>query len=198
MRHGKAHAKVEGQQDSLRKLSPEGEEQAQIRQAEFSKKGIKFDRVYSSPFDRAVQTAQIASAGLYSGEIIQIPQLVHAGTPYEDRMNEMFKDPKVGGGVRALAEYRENNIYWDDFMNWAFNAAFAVYQQIKNAHCENDSNVLVVGHGPLQNAVALRFLKILDVDYERHFDEISPVLSESQAIVINIDCGTVTGIERIE
>ena len=63
-------------------LNDDGRQQAAKVRDQFAQKGIRFDKVYSSPLDRAVQTADIIAAG--------VPRAV------DDRLIEMDYGPYEG------------------------------------------------------------------------------------------------------
>jgi phosphohistidine phosphatase len=82
LRHGIAEDGLPGTSDSVRKLTPEGREKTAAVLAAARRSGVSLTVILSSPYVRAVQTAQIAAKELhYEGDISLIDSLVPHGTP---------------------------------------------------------------------------------------------------------------------
>jgi phosphohistidine phosphatase len=82
LRHGIAEDAAAGHSDASRALTEEGKTktEAVVRTAEEA--GVKPSLILSSPYRRAVETAQVAASVLkYAGEVTQIRSLVPHGTP---------------------------------------------------------------------------------------------------------------------
>lgn len=81
-RHGIAADAPPGHSDSLRPLTPEGRERsaAVIRMARGA--GVAPSLIASSPYVRAVQTAEVAAKEFgWKGGLLRLPSLVPHGTP---------------------------------------------------------------------------------------------------------------------
>ncbi len=82
LRHGIAADGEAGQPDSVRTLTPEGRKKlrAMLRSAKAA--GVAPSLILTSPYKRAVQTAQLAAAALdYGGELLRTNALVPGSTP---------------------------------------------------------------------------------------------------------------------
>lgn len=92
IRHGQTDANLRNELQGRRDvpLNEQGREQARRARAFLDERGILFDRVYSSPLCRAVETARIVSGG---------------GVPVEkdDRLLEMDYGPYEGMDLRKPA-----------------------------------------------------------------------------------------------
>lgn len=125
LRHGETKINVEGgrfqgQIDTWEAaLTPRGEEQARQAGEEFRRLGITFDRVLSSPLDRAVRTAVLAS-GLPEAEIVRDKRLLEMnfgpleGKPWDHMdpikfhtmmysFDQYFPGPGMESGVQLVA-----------------------------------------------------------------------------------------------
>jgi phosphohistidine phosphatase len=81
-RHGIAEDAPPGRADSTRALTPEGRERtaAVVKMARDA--GVTPSLIASSPYVRAVQTAEVAAKGFaWQGEILRLPTLVPHGNP---------------------------------------------------------------------------------------------------------------------
>jgi phosphohistidine phosphatase len=81
-RHGIAEDAPQGRSDSSRALTDEGRERsaAVVKMARGA--GVAPSLIASSPYVRAVQTAEVAAKEFgYSGELVRLPSLVPHGTP---------------------------------------------------------------------------------------------------------------------
>jgi len=81
-RHGIAEDAPPGRPDSSRALTEEGRERsaAVVRMADAA--GVTPSLIASSPYARAVQTAEVAAKEFgWKGELLQLPSLVPHGTP---------------------------------------------------------------------------------------------------------------------
>jgi phosphohistidine phosphatase len=80
LRHGIAEDARPGTSDADRALTPEGKEK--LRRV-LKRAGITPSLILSSPYKRAVETAEIAAEVLgYSGKVVRVEALVPGGSPY--------------------------------------------------------------------------------------------------------------------
>jgi phosphohistidine phosphatase len=80
LRHGIAEDARPGGSDADRALTPEGKEKLH---RVLKRTGIEPSLILSSPYKRAVETAEIASEVLgYAGKVVRIEALVPNGSPY--------------------------------------------------------------------------------------------------------------------
>ena len=81
-RHGIAEDAPPGRADSTRALTPEGRERAAAVVKMAREAGVTPSLIASSPYLRAVQTAEVAAKGFgYAGDILRLPTLVPHGNP---------------------------------------------------------------------------------------------------------------------
>src|ERR1017187_1483706 len=81
-RHGIAEDLLAGRSDSSRTLTPEGRERAASVVRLARQAGVMPSLIASSPYTRAVQTAEIAAREFgWKGELLSLPSLVPHGTP---------------------------------------------------------------------------------------------------------------------
>ncbi len=81
-RHGIAEDVPAGRSDSSRALTPEGRERAAAVVRMARNAGVKPSLIASSPYVRAVQTAEIAAKEFnWKGDLLSLPSLVPHGTP---------------------------------------------------------------------------------------------------------------------
>ncbi len=82
-------------------LNEAGESQAREVGVELKRRGIKFERIYSSPLSRALRTAELAT-GVPESQIIKEPRIIefsfgqYEGMTYEEmgpKMFEFLSDP---------------------------------------------------------------------------------------------------------
>lgn len=66
LRHGIAEEPALGQPDSTRRLTPEGVAKMQREARGMARLGLKWDAVFTSPYDRALETAQIVAKILHT------------------------------------------------------------------------------------------------------------------------------------
>lgn len=86
LRHGIAEDTRPGGSDADRALTPEGKEK--LRRV-LKRAGVELSLILSSPYRRAVETAEIAAEVLrYQGKIVRVEALVPHGSPY-DVWNEL-------------------------------------------------------------------------------------------------------------
>lgn len=78
LRHGDAEKYAEN--DSVRTLTPRGEEQTAALAAFLSKTGVRFDRIFSSPLVRARRTAKIFADGLGLEDAIAVDNRLACGS----------------------------------------------------------------------------------------------------------------------
>ena len=82
VRHAHAARALPGQQDANRCLSLDGRQTARAVGARLRKEGVVFDRVFTSPFVRAIQTAELTCSTLgYEGIIESSPALASGAAP---------------------------------------------------------------------------------------------------------------------
>ncbi len=82
LRHGIASDGEAGQPDSGRTLTPEGRKKLRAMLHSVAAAGVAPSLILTSPYKRAVQTAQIAAAALgYGGELLRTNALVPGSTP---------------------------------------------------------------------------------------------------------------------
>jgi phosphohistidine phosphatase len=80
LRHGIAEDARPGASDADRSLTPEGREK--LRRV-LKRAGIAPSLILSSPYKRAVETAEIAAEVLgYAGKVVRVEALVPGGSPY--------------------------------------------------------------------------------------------------------------------
>jgi phosphohistidine phosphatase len=84
LRHGIAENGRPGMKDSDRALTEEGKEKLKRVLARARRAGVKPSVILSSPYRRAIQTAEIAADSLdYKGKILQTPALVPDASPHQ-------------------------------------------------------------------------------------------------------------------
>src|SRR5579863_5406571 len=82
LRHGIAADGEAGQPDSGRTLTPEGRKKLRAMLQSAAAAGVAPSLILTSPYKRAVQTAQLAAAALgYGGELLRTNALVPGSTP---------------------------------------------------------------------------------------------------------------------
>jgi phosphohistidine phosphatase len=80
LRHGIAEDARPGSSDADRSLTPEGKDK--LRRV-LKRAGITPSLILSSPYKRAVETAEIAAEVLsYAGKVVRVEALVPGGSPY--------------------------------------------------------------------------------------------------------------------
>jgi phosphohistidine phosphatase len=83
-RHGIAEDAPPGRSDSSRALTDAGRERSAAVAKMAREAGVAPSLIASSPYLRAVQTAEVAAKEFgYSGELVRLPSLVPHGTPEE-------------------------------------------------------------------------------------------------------------------
>ena len=104
IRHGQTDANLRHELQGRRDipLNEQGRRQAEMVRAFFEERGILFDRVYSSPLGRAVETARIVSGGNVPVET-------------DDRLLEMDYGPYEGMDLRKPAP--EAVTFFSDFVH---------------------------------------------------------------------------------
>lgn len=81
-RHGIAEDAPPGHADSLRRLTPEGRARSAAVAGMARHAGVAPSLIASSPYARAVQTAEVAAKEFdWKGELLRLPSLVPHGTP---------------------------------------------------------------------------------------------------------------------
>jgi len=104
LRHGVAESARAGMKDSDRALTEEGREKLArvLRRAHGA--GVEPDLILSSPYRRAMETAEQAAHALgYEGKIVPTPALVPGGSPF-DVWEEIRKRPSEGSILLASHE----------------------------------------------------------------------------------------------
>ncbi|HWE48990.1 MAG TPA: phosphohistidine phosphatase SixA [Bryobacteraceae bacterium] len=82
-RHGIAEDRMPGHPDSSRQLTEEGRKKTALVAKMARASGVKPSLIISSPFDRAMQTAEAAAKEFgYEGKILQSRTLVPDGSPH--------------------------------------------------------------------------------------------------------------------
>lgn len=169
LRHGRtewnARHRIQGSNVEI-DLDDEGVKQAEETAEGFRRAGLKFDRVYSSPYRRALHTAEIVCAGtggtpVVDDRIREIGFGEYEGTPFfeagfiDDNIRAAFEDPEKyvprGGETypQVLARVR-------DFLE----------RELKplEGKCEK---VLAVAHGGVLHAVVTL---VLGLDVSRFWE----------------------------
>jgi phosphohistidine phosphatase len=83
-RHGIAEDAPPGRSDSSRALTDAGRERSAAVAKMAREAGVTPSLIASSPYVRAVQTAEVAAKEFdYSGDLVRLPSLVPHGTPEE-------------------------------------------------------------------------------------------------------------------
>lgn len=83
-RHGIAEDATPGQDDSTRRLTPRGIEKLHRILRTAREAGVRPDTILTSPYVRAVQTAEAAKEALgFEGELIETEALVPYQTPFD-------------------------------------------------------------------------------------------------------------------
>jgi broad specificity phosphatase PhoE len=177
-RHGNA-PKVEGVPDSKKPLSAKGQAQAvSLGQ----KLPTSFHAVYSSPFTRAVLTAEFALGE--RNRIVEMPILA----PTSDDMNTMFTDLMYSSLAKYFAHELGHTLH-----AWAKEALNELVEQWRQVHAEMGGRVtiLVTGHAVCQNAIAHAIAELLGVDHPLYASlmelSLQTVLGEAEAISISLD-----------
>lgn len=137
VRHGQTKLNVEKRMQARNgePLNETGIEQAKTLQKEFENNGILFDYVYSSPQERAVQTAKISSK---KNPIID-DRLDVYDMGEADRM--LITDIKFTGTVPDMNIY--NGIEkLEDYKKRIYSFIDEIMEKYKN----KDGNILIVGH----------------------------------------------------
>jgi len=84
LRHAIAEDAAAGQPDADRRLTPSGEEKLRRVLARATEAGVNPDVILTSPYVRAVQTAEIARTELgFKDELIHTESLVPFATPFD-------------------------------------------------------------------------------------------------------------------
>lgn len=81
LRHGSAEAAA-GRPDRERALTPEGIRQIQAQAACLRRAGLRLDRIYTSPYLRARQTAELVGAEL--GLTVDVAPVLQCGCAFDD------------------------------------------------------------------------------------------------------------------
>lgn len=84
LRHAIAEDAADGQSDADRRLTPAGQAKLRRVMARAGESGVRPDVILTSPYVRAVQTAEIAKAELgFEEDLIQTETLVPFSNPFE-------------------------------------------------------------------------------------------------------------------
>jgi phosphohistidine phosphatase len=95
-RHGIAENAAPGGADSARPLTLKGLEKLKYQAAVLGRSGLQIERLYSSPYVRARQTADMLSTALRLP--VEEQALLSSGCTFDDLM-ELFKREGTGSGV---------------------------------------------------------------------------------------------------
>lgn len=159
-RHGETewntHWKLQGRSNTV--LNEKGKEQATRTRIGFEKAGLSFDRVYSSPLKRAVETAMLMT-GKSENEIIKDDRIIEfcfgkaeGKTPAErdadpelKNFHNFFDDPEnfipLEGCESFDSVLARTASFWED--------------EIKSLENSGIQNVLVVTHGGTMQSLLL-------------------------------------------
>lgn len=169
LRHGRtewnAKHRIQGSNEVI-DLDDEGVKQAEAVAEGFCRIGLKFDRVYSSPYRRAKHTAEIICARL--GMVPMLDDRIHEmgfgeyeGTPFfeggfsDDNIRSAFEDP-AKYIPRGGESYSQVFARVRDFLDCGLKPL--------EGTCEN---VLVVAHGGVLHAVVTL---VLGLDVSRFWE----------------------------
>jgi phosphohistidine phosphatase len=84
LRHGIAEDSRPGMRDADRALTPDGREKLKRVLKRAKGAGVDPDVILSSPYRRALETAEVAAASLgYRGEIVQTKALIPTASPHD-------------------------------------------------------------------------------------------------------------------
>ena len=84
LRHGIAESAGPGQPDSDRPLTPEGRDKLRRVLKRAAASGVAPDEILSSPFRRALETAEVAAEMLkYQGKVVKTRALVPDASPFD-------------------------------------------------------------------------------------------------------------------
>jgi phosphohistidine phosphatase len=84
LRHGIAEEAAPGKPDSARALTAEGKKKTRAMLKTVQQAGVKIGLIITSPYKRAMETAQLAAAGLeYQGELTKSNALLPHAHPRE-------------------------------------------------------------------------------------------------------------------
>jgi len=86
MRHGEAEPKRANSSDAERPLTENGRKQAAEQAGRLKERGIKFDLIFSSPYLRAYQTAQIVAQELGLDDALSKEEALTSGCKTIDVM----------------------------------------------------------------------------------------------------------------
>ena len=117
-------------------LNEEGIRQAKELNKKFVEENIKFDYIYSSPQERAIETAKICSSSdnIIIDERLNVYDLGSAdGLPVKDiKMTGTIPDVNVYSGVEDLKDYKKR--------------IMSFVEEIINKYKHTDYKILIVGH----------------------------------------------------
>ena len=108
LRHGIAEPRLAGQDHPDRPLTEVGRQRTQLVMAALVRRGLRLDRMLTSPYLRALQTAELAlEAGLAPGLVVD-ERLQPGGahetllTPFDGRLGLVGHEPDLGDLACAL------------------------------------------------------------------------------------------------
>lgn len=175
MRHGETDANLEKRLSDGFDMSPlngNGREQAEKTGKEFAARGVVFDYIFTSPLERATETAEIiAKATGFSGAIEPVEDLIErksekfSGKKYSEITEEHFE--KTGEtldihGVRSICFSDNSTESEEDFSRRI--QAWVASELPKYA----DKNILIVAHGGVYKAVFQHFENVpAEVAFDR-------------------------------
>lgn len=138
VRHGQTdlNAEHKAQGRNGLPLNEEGIKQAKLLNRKFEEANITFDYIYSSPQERAIQTAKICSGSdkIIVDERLDVYDLGNAdGLPLSEiRMTGTVPDMKVYYGVEDLVHYKER--------------IYSFIGDLIKKYGKTNYNILIVGH----------------------------------------------------
>ncbi len=171
MRHGETHwnkqGKIQGSSDIA--LTDLGVELAELSREGFACEGICFDRIYTSPLGRAVQTAQVIGEKTLKEETT-------AAFVLDDRIREMCFGRYEGLELSRLKDQDQNIVdcfsrpsrYQEDETGESYGAVYArvaefMHEVLLPLEAEGVERALVVCHGTVIR-VFLSLIKEIPLD----------------------------------
>jgi len=182
-RHANAAPAEQPGSDLGRVLSQKGTEQVQWRATRLS--SISFDRVFSSPAVRAIQTAAGVTDRLFDS-VERIPELYTPEGPDGLLIDSMFFEI----GYKPAREYIGHEMDDGCVMRFSQNAGAAIAKIL--AQHEEDGVVAMFGHAVF---MPLAFLSLVPEDQTELRDKLLDLnLDEAEVFRVTIDNGVVTEV----
>lgn len=179
LRHGKADKTLPDHR--LHCLSAEGRLQATDRRAKLG--NPVFDLVMYSELLRTQETARlVAGVNAKAARKIEVPELFYKD---EDPRAQVLEQAFEKLGHATLQQYYE--LAREEMRGLAAEAHRALTKEIG---CNNATNVLVIGHGVLLQAICIAF-----VGEDEPF--ISRVLGECEGYILTMEDGKTTLVETV-